>query len=320
MIFNIQKCSIHDGHGLRTLVFFKGCPLRCKWCANPESQAYGPEIMETPSKCIGCMACTKVCPQGAITLQEKGPLIDRDKCINCFKCTDRCYAAAKEPIGEDYDIEELYRLIDRDREFYKINGGGVTFSGGEPLTHPKYLTKIAKLCHERGIDVNMESCGVGNYEEFKHALPYISHMFFDIKHINSQIHQEITGSGNELILENLKKIAKHDIKITIRTPIIPGLNDTVDNLAGIAEFLRGIPEIKEYELLAYHQFGAGKYAALGRDYSLAEVEPPSDEKMRELVQCVNDVFDGSDKICFYTKDNTKEIVKSEESALNLLAM
>lgn len=308
MIFNIQKCSIHDGVGLRTLVFFKGCPLRCKWCANPESQLYGPEIMETPSKCIGCMACIKICPHGAITMTSEGPIIDRKRCVKCFRCTDRCYAGAKEPVGKDYEIEELYDIINRDRHFYDIKGGGVTFSGGEPLTHPEYLTDIAKMCHERGINVAIESCGVGNFEEFKHALPYIDSAFLDIKHIDSKIHREITGAGNKRILQNIKAIADSGISITIRTPIIPGLNDTRENLTGIAEFLLTIPSVKEYELLAYHPFGVGKYDALGRKYPLKGLEPPSDEEMRTLVKYANDVFKGHDKVCYYTKDNKKEIV------------
>lgn len=254
------------------------------------------------------MACIKVCPRSAIGLQKDGPRIERELCINCFKCSDRCYAASKEPVGKDYDIEELYKMIDRDRVFYEIKGGGVTFSGGEPLTHPQYLTEIARICHERGIDVAIESCGVGNYDEFKHALPYINSAFLDIKHINSERHKEITGSGNKLILHNIKRIAEADINITIRTPIIPGRNDSRDNLIGIAEFLLTIPAVKEYELLAYHPFGVGKYEALGREYPLQGLEPPSDEQMRELVKCVNNVFKGHDKVCFYTKDNQKEIV------------
>lgn len=309
MIFNVQKCSIHDGHGLRTLVFFKGCPLKCQWCSNPESQAYGPEVMESQGKCIGCMACIKACPRSAIALHSDGPRIDRELCVNCLKCADVCYAASKYPVGADYEIEELYRQIDRDRDFYRIKGGGVTFSGGEPLTHPQYLTEIAKVCHEREIDVAVESCGMGNYSEFKHALPHIGSMFLDIKHIDPERHKAITGAGNELILHNVKRIAESGVQITIRTPIIPGLNDSMENLVGIARFLQDIPEIREYELLAYHQLGANKYLALGRSYELEGLEPPSDGIMRELVKCVNQAFDGTGKTCFYTKDNSKEIIR-----------
>lgn len=309
MIFNIQKCSIHDGNGLRTLVFFKGCPLRCKWCANPESQEYGPEIMESQSKCIGCGACMEVCPQSAISVQDDGLRIDRNLCNNCFKCTEYCYADSKHRVGKDYDIEELYKEIEKDRVFYSIKGGGVTFSGGEPLTQPKYLTEIAKICHERGINVAVESCGCGNYSDFKYALPYIDSMFLDIKHIDSEKHKTLTGSGNELILDNIKRIAKSGVHVTVRTPVIPGLNDTVENIAGIAGFLCSIPEIKEYELLPYHKFGVNKYSALGRKYELDGVEPPPDEHMEELVRSANNVFKNYDKVCFYTKDNNKKIVK-----------
>ncbi len=312
MLFNIQKCSIHDGHGLRTLVFFKGCPLRCKWCANPESQEYYPEVMESPSKCIGCGVCMKVCPLSCISIHEDGPRIDREKCNNCFECTEHCYAHSKYKIGKEYTIEELYKEIEKDRVFYSIKGGGVTFSGGEPLTQPKYLKEIAKTCQERGINVAVESCGCGNYSEFKEALPYINSMFLDIKHIDSEKHKELTGSGNELILDNIRRIAEYDIHITVRTPVIPGLTSSRENIIGIAKFLTTIPEIKEYELLVYHQFGVNKYNALGREYTLEDVEPPSDEEMRELVKCANDVFkDCGDKVCFYTKDNNREIVTND---------
>lgn len=309
MIFNIQKCSIHDGHGLRTLVFFKGCPLRCKWCANPESQKYGFEIMEAQNKCIGCGACIKVCTLGCIEKQEDGLRIDRAECTECFACTERCYAEAKYKIGKEYTTEELYKEIEKDKIFYTINGGGVTFSGGEPLTQPKDLTAIAKLCNQRGIDVAIESCGMGDYEEFRSALPYINSMFMDIKHIDSDKHKELTGAGNELILENIRRIAEFGIPITIRTPVIPGLNDTEENICGIAEFIKEIPQIKEYELLVYHQLGVSKYAALGREYTLKNVNPPTDEEIRRLVKAANGVLEGSGKECFYMKDNNKQVVK-----------
>lgn len=308
MIFNIQKCSIHDGNGLRTLIFFKGCPLRCQWCANPESQAYEPEIMENQGRCIGCEACIKVCPQSAIVMTGDGPRIDRKKCKKCHRCVDRCYAGAKYSIGREFGTQELYKEIEKDRAFYTFKGGGVTFSGGEPLTHPQELTAIAKACHEKGIDVAVETCGCGDYERFQSALPYINSMFFDIKHMDPDIHKELTGMDNGLILSNLKRIASGGIYTTVRTPIIPGINDSQKNLEAIARFLCTIAEIREYELLPYHQLGVSKYRALGRNYELEALEPPGDEKVRSLVRCVNQVFKDTDKVCFYIKDNHREVV------------
>lgn len=307
MIFNIQKCSIHDGNGLRTLVFFKGCPLRCPWCANPESQEYGYEITEFPTHCIGCGHCRELCPNNAIGLDG---FIDRSKCPpGCTVCTDICYAEAKRLVGKEYTIDELYHEIQKDKIFYDIKGGGVTFSGGEPLTHGHYLMQIAKKCKENGINVCIETCGYSKYENFEEALPYIDSMFIDIKIMNSEKHKEVTGYGNELILENIRKISGQGIPIVIRTPIVPGYTDSEENVRSIAEFVKTLPSVTEYELLAYHNLGQPKYTALGRKYELAGLDPPTDEEMRNLIKIANGVLNKSGKVCFYMKDNKKEIVE-----------
>lgn len=306
MIFNIQKCSIHDGEGLRTLVFFKGCPLRCKWCANPESQSYEREIMESPVRCIGCGMCRQVCPRGAI---RSDGTIDRELCDKCMKCIDVCYAESKRIAGRDYTIEELYKEIEKDKPFYASFGGGVTFSGGEPLTHGAYLAEIAETCHKKGISVMVESCGYGEYESFKDALPYIDAMFMDIKLMDTERHKKLTGAGNELILENIRRISENGIPITIRTPIVPGCNDDAGNIKAIAEFVGTLPSVKEYELLAYHNFGEPKYKALGREYLLRGTNAPGDEYMRELVRTAGRVLAEYGKQCFWTKNNNKEVLK-----------
>lgn len=306
MIFNIQRCSIHDGAGLRTLVFFKGCPLRCKWCANPESQSYETEIMESRIKCVGCGLCRKACPEHAI--RDDGT-IDRDLCTNCMRCTDVCYAESKKVSGKEYTIDELYKEIEKDKPFYARFGGGVTFSGGEPLTHGEYLRDIAKRCNEKGIHVMVESCGFGNYEEFAQALPYIGGMFMDVKYMDPSVHEELTGVSNELILDNIRKISAFGIPLTIRTPIVPGCTDSEENIRAIAEFVGNLPTAKEYELLAYHDFGTPKYKSLGRSYALADVKTPDDETMRELVRSANEVLDKYGKECFWMKNNNKEVVK-----------
>lgn len=306
MIFDIQRCSIHDGAGLRTLVFFKGCPLRCLWCANPESQSYEQEIMETPNRCIGCERCVNSCSQGGIHLTEDGYRTERAVCVNCYKCVDNCFTNARQVTGKEYEVDELYREISKDRVFYAMHGGGVTFSGGEPFTHPEYLTQIVKRCKKGGINVNIETCGMGNFEKFKQALPYVDHIFFDVKHIDPEAHKKITGMSNKVILSNLHKISEKGIPITVRTPIVRGYTDDPENVRAIAEMLLKLPAVKEYELLKYHELGLPKYKALNRDYLLENVEPPSSEEMKTLVRIANKIFRGTNKKCFVVVDNNKE--------------
>lgn len=308
MIFNIQKCSIHDGVGLRTLVFFKGCPLNCLWCANPESQSYEKEVMEIPRKCIHCGACQKVCSESAISLTDERFEINRSSCKKCFKCIDVCYAESKKLVGDEKDVQSLFKEINKDRLFYQMNGGGVTFSGGEPLMQPEFLTEIAEMCKKNGISTSIETCGYGNYEKFKEALQFIDSIFIDLKHMDSDIHKKLTGKGNELILRNIKAISTHGIPITIRTPVVPGCNDSVENIKAIASFIKGIPNVIEYELLPYHSLGNSKYASLGIPYALEDVMPPSDNQMIELVKLANQILQPFGRQAFYTKNNKKEII------------
>ena len=263
MIFNIQKCSIHDGHGLRTLVFFKGCPLRCPWCANPESQDYGIQIMEYPSKCIGCGLCARCCPYGAIGPDGR---IDRSLCPReCQRCSQTCYAEAKKTVGRDYTIDELFKEINKDKIFYDIKGGGVTFSGGEPLTHGAYLKEIARKCRENRINVCVESCGYAPFASFKDALEYIDSMFMHIKdreaelgkHINDVLHTcgtrftSIKKPHSYLKVNDVIKYGKPviDWEVEVTSDKSPGecmiasndmypLFDTRNEVSGVAEISR----------------------------------------------------------------------------------
>lgn len=306
MIFDIQRCSIHDGAGLRTLVFFKGCPLRCPWCANPESQSYEKELMETPVKCIGCERCINICPEHAISLTADGYKTNRAECIHCYQCVDGCFSNARHLTGMEYEVDTLYKEICKDRIFYSMYGGGVTFSGGEPLTQPEYLAEIAGKCRKGRINTAIETCGFGDFEQFKSALPYIDYVFFDIKCMDSKTHKQITGVGNEVILENLKHIADADIPITVRTPIVPGYTDTLENVVGIADLIKAIPAVKEYELLKYHELGVPKYKALNRDYPVQSTEVLADDKMKKLVIAANQQLAGTNKRCFVMINNSKE--------------
>ena len=188
-------------------------------------------------------------------------------------------------------------------------GGGVTFSGGEPLTQPDLLAEAAALCRKNRIHTVIETCGAGNYEEFKKALPYIDAMFFDLKHMDTNVHKELTGAGNEQILDNLIKITTHGILITIRTPVIPGFNDSEENIIAVAEFIKELPHVENYELLPYHNLGESKYKALGREYELLGVEPPAEEHLITLVKIANRILKPYGKHCFYTKKNRKEIIE-----------
>ena len=300
MIFNIQRCSNRDGNGLRTTVFMKGCPLSCVWCANPESQSFHREIMESESRCIGCMACARECPAEAIKIAENGyPQIDRTRCKRCFHCADICYAGSKHVVGRSNSPDAFFREIEKDRFFFSKSGGGVTFSGGEPLAQPELLHDIAKRCHESGINVMLESCGYARYEQFEKVLQYVDAMYFDVKHIDPEVHKRITGKDNRLILRNLHQISEFGIPIVVRTPVIPGYTDEEKNISGIAELIRSIPKAEGYELLAYHSLGESKYHALGRKYELHGALTPTLERMLELVDLANRVLAGSGKVCFY---------------------
>ena len=301
MIFNIQRCSNKDGYGLRTTVFFKGCPLFCKWCANPESQSFKAEVMESTNRCIGCMACVSACTSSAINLIDGFPKIDRKLCDSCHECVKICYASAKRIVGDEYSPKELFDEIKKDKVFFLKSGGGVTFSGGEPLAQPDFLYEVAKLCHNSGIHVMLESCGYGEFEKFEKALEYVDAMYFDVKHIDPIKHKQITGYSNELILENLHKIAAKGIHVIVRTPVIPGYTDQDENIKGIAKEIRDIPNVIEYELLAYHNLGESKYNALGRKYHLTGTDTPSKERMFALSEVANKVFEGEKK-CFYLAD------------------
>jgi len=289
-IFNIQRFSVHDGPGIRDLVFMKGCPLRCSWCSNPEAQNFYPEIAFNKSRCIGCEYCIEVCPTGAITMLGNGKVrIKRRLCTNCGECAEICPARAIKLFGEYMSIGDVVRVVEEDSAFYWRSGGGITVSGGEPLSQAEFVHELLKFCRERGIDTAVEISGYANWEDVEMVCRYANLIFYDIKHIDSNTHKAFTGVTNELILENIKRIANYFPKIPIiaRTPIIPGFTDSEDNIKAIADFLSQVESLEEYELLPYHEFGGPKYHQLGRRYSLSGLQPPSQECMamlRELAQ------------------------------------
>ncbi|NVM04080.1 MAG: glycyl-radical enzyme activating protein [Candidatus Helarchaeota archaeon] len=280
-IFNIQRYSIHDGPGIRTLVFFKGCPLRCLWCSNPESQNKYPEILFSSVKCIGCGKCAEVCPEDAI-IKSDDKRINRDKCNLCLKCIETCYAEALEVAGKKMTVEEVIKEVEKDRPFYEKSGGGITVSGGEPLMQPKFLKELLKECKNRGINTAIETCGYVNWTTFNEVLEYIDLILFDLKHSDSNNHEELTGKNNNIIIENIKKISDLKKPMIIRFPLIPGCNDSIENIKRIGEFVKILDGVNEINIIPFHRLGESKYEKLDMKWTMHDVKPPEKDRLDEI--------------------------------------
>ena len=282
LIFNIQKYSIHDGPGIRTTVFFKGCPLRCGWCSNPESMSPHPELMFRRVRCNGCGRCLDVCTPKAIELAGEVICIDRSRCDLCLKCLDACYSEAIELSGKSVSVTEVADECQKDEIFYRNSGGGVTLSGGEPLLQAEFTLQLLKELKNRSLHTALDTSGHASWEVLDKALQYTDLILFDIKHLHPDRHHDATGVGNALILENLDKAARSDkTRLWIRLPVIPGFNDSEQYMEDLAATLKKIPAEK-ISLLGYHEWGKPKYEALGRDYPLEGSTPVSDERLQAL--------------------------------------
>ena len=266
LIFNIQRFSIQDGPGIRTTVFFKGCPLRCHWCSNPESQSPKPQIITRDVKCVCSGKCVEACPQQAITITQQGRRIDWDKCNQCLKCAEACPYGAIEVVGTYMTAEEVMKEIEADKLFYQNSGGGTTISGGEPLSQWEFVYHLLMLCKEKGIHTTLDTCGYAPWERMERVLEYTDLVLFDLKHIDPEPHRWGTGKSNRLILDNARKTASR-VRTWIRIPLIPGYNDSEEILTRMAEFAAKIGAEK-ISLLPYHEWGRGKYASIGRRYSM----------------------------------------------------
>ena len=276
MIFNIQRYSIHDGPGIRTTVFFKGCPLSCIWCHNPESQSFGPELMVYARRCIGCGKCTEACAHNAIS--------DRSKCISCGSCAEVCHAKARELAGKKMSVREVIAQIEKDSIFYDESGGGVTFSGGEPLSQPEFLLELLKQCKKREYHTAVDTSGYGAAETMEAISSFTDLFLYDLKLMDDNKHIKYTGVSNKLILENLRLISRLGKKIFIRIPLIPGINDDEENIRAAAEVIRGTAGVEQVNVLPYHNIAADKYARLGKHSSLKDITVPSDEHMEHIAE------------------------------------
>lgn len=274
LVFNIQHYSLHDGSGIRTILFLKGCPLRCRWCCNPESQHPHAELFYTPDKCIGeneCGDCRRVCPAQAITFADGKAEIDRALCTNCLNCAGICPSQAMTVQGKEYTVRELADLVERDSVFYRSGNGGLTVSGGEPLMHGEFLVSLLREAQSRYIDTAIETCGYAPYENLYEAAKYLDQILFDVKSMDEEKHRMFTGQSNQVILDNLTRLCEDfpDLPKKVRTPVVPGFNDTKADIQAIREFLRDKPNVT-HEPLKYHSFGRGKYRSLGRGYPMGD--------------------------------------------------
>jgi pyruvate formate lyase activating enzyme len=278
IIFNIQRYSVHDGPGIRTVVFFKGCPLRCVWCQNPESWRRRPEIGFHLERCIVCGNCQEACEEEAILPGAKR--IDRARCTVCGACVDTCYAEGLTRVGEEWERDELIREVSKDRPFYEDSGGGVTLSGGEPLLQIDFVEGFCSGCREEGLSVAIETCGAVPFDSFRRVLPFVDLILFDVKAIDPELHEAWTGSGNERILANLERLRESGVPVIPRVPIVPEHTAIPSNLNQIASHLEG--SFREVHLLPYHRMGESKRDLVETPQASLHLDPPTEEEMKTI--------------------------------------
>lgn len=289
-VFNVQHYSIHDGPGIRTTVFVQGCPLRCLWCSNPESQLPDPQLLYLEDRCVGCGACIEACPKGAIERQPDNPAkvrTDRDVCVACGACVPVCPTEARSISGETMTAYDAFLHVQEDRLFYG-DEGGLTVSGGEALAHPRFTEALTALCKDAGLSTAVETCGAVSWETMKPVLEHTDIVLYDVKQMDSEKHREYTGMGNELILGNLERISNEtDCAIIVRCPVIPPCNDSEEEMHAIGRWLvdKGI-RVSEIDLLPYHNLGEGKRMQLEREQGfVSEVPDPARvEALRDILR------------------------------------
>lgn len=289
LIFDVRRFSIHDGPGIRTTVFFKGCPLYCWWCHNPESRSDHSELMEYENRCLRCGTCVDACPQHAITQAGETLFTDPNRCQLCGTCVEVCPSDARQLVGKPYTLPILMQLLERDRPFYKESGGGITLSGGEPLMQPTFAATLLQSCKQAGLHTALDTSGYAPWELFEQILPYTDLFLYDIKLMDDDQHIHFTGVSNTLVISNLKQLSRHGAAIHLRLPIIPGITDGVENLQHVADLAKSLPGVRRLDLLPYHDAFLSKCSRLHEEYQLAELKPPSAERMAEIVASLRSI-------------------------------
>lgn len=273
-IFNIQRYSVHDGPGIRTTLFFKGCPLNCLWCHNPESKKFQKELMFYKDKCINCGYCLEACKIGAIENSEE--------CVLCEKCTEACPTNSRVVVGKEMSIAEILVEVEKDRVFYDTSKGGVTLSGGEPLAQGEFLVELVKVLKNKGLHITIDTSGHAPYEFIEKILPFVDMFLYDLKLVNDEKHRLYTGVSNKIILENLRKLIKTGKEIYIRIPIIPSVNDGDEDVKDFIEILKELGITNKINLLPYHNISMEKYNRLGEDYKLKGIKVHTIEEIEEI--------------------------------------
>lgn len=286
LVFDIQRFSIHDGPGIRTIVFLKGCPLSCRWCSNPESQSVQPVIMYQEMNCIHCGRCIAACKRGAININNK-EYINREICTACGECVNVCPASALTLKGKRMTVEQVIKELKKDAINYRRSGGGITLSGGEPLVQANFSRELLKACKAQGWHTAIETTGFANNEAVENVFPYIDLALMDIKNLNSDIHKKYTGVSNEIILKNAIRISKIT-KMVVRVPVIPEFNSSEQSILEICKFVKMLNNIDTVHLLPYHTYGENKYKLLGRDYFMKESRNLNSYEIDNLKRIVED--------------------------------
>jgi pyruvate formate lyase activating enzyme len=278
IVTNIQGFSIHDGPGIRTVVFFKGCPLSCQWCANPECLSKEPQIGFIETLCKSCGKCLEICANNAIRRGEGLHRIDYSRCVACGNCRDHCSYGALVRYGDSMTVSEVWNAVICDKIFYESSGGGITVSGGEPLLWPEFVRELFELCRREFIDTCMETCGFARRQALLDVIPVTDHFLFDLKHMDSDVHRKHTGLPNRQILENAALIVEHGADVIFRQPLIPGINDSIMNIKATADFLLSLGKSAvRLQLMPYHRMGQSKYKALDLPCIMEEIAAAGDE-------------------------------------------
>lgn len=286
IVSDIKRFAVHDGRGIRTTVFFKGCPLKCFWCHNPESIGYRPQIAYYRNKCIGCGECAAVCTTGANRMTEEAHIFDRSLCVACGDCEKVCLGEAIKLYGRETTVDELLPILLEDSDFYETTGGGVTLSGGECLCHADFCAELLCKLKEKGIDTAVDTCGAVTREEFEKVMPYTDTFLYDIKAIDEDLHVKVTGTSNRLILNNIRYLDAKGCDIEFRVPYVPGANS--GEIGKIASFLKTLNHRYRVKVLPYHNYAGSKYAALGMENALPSVIP-GDAEIAEAEKTLNDL-------------------------------